>query len=70
MSNSREIMYLGTAPYFETFSECTTTFVIDIGSVTFEAEPACPNIHLAPNHQDYKPSHRKQRRGKFKRSGR
>ena len=33
-------------------------------------EPADPSIHLAPNHQDYTPNHRKQRRGKFKRSGR
>jgi len=29
-----------------------------------------PSIHLAPSHQDYTPSHRKPRRGKFKRGGR
>ncbi len=34
------------------------------------AEPVDPRIHLAPNHQDYTPNHHKQRRGKFKRSGR
>ena len=69
MSNSREITYIATAPYFDAFSECTTTFVLDVGRVTFETEPADPRIHLAPNHQEFTPPHKKSRRGKFKRSG-
>jgi len=71
MSNSREIMNLGTMPYYVPFYECPcTTFVIDVGRVVLEPKPSGPRISLAPNHQDYTPSHRKNRRGKFKRSGR
>jgi len=29
-----------------------------------------PSTHLGPSHRDYPPNHRKQRRSKFKRSGR
>ncbi len=60
---------LGELPHFVPFHVCDTTFVLDVGTVV-EIAPATPSIHLAPNHQDYTPNHRKQRRGKFKRNGR
>jgi len=49
--------------------EITTTLIPDLSlELIMPEETYDPRIHLAPNHQDYTPNHRKQRRGKFKRS--
>jgi len=69
MSDSREILYAGTAAYFEKFCEFNTTFVINVGRVIDEYEPTGPKVNLAPNHQEFTPPHKKNRRGKYKRSG-
>lgn len=53
-----------SAPWDVTIRELNSLQQVSI------AEPTDPSIHLAPNHQDYTPNHRKQRRGKHKRSGR
>lgn len=68
MSTHRNCQHCGTD---EQIYVATTTFVTDVGRVIIvQDEPTDPNIHLAPNHQDYRSNHRKQRRGKFKRGGR
>jgi len=70
MSNSREIMDYGTMPYYQPYYATTTTHVIYVcRAVINEVEPAGPQIHLAPNHQEFTPPHKKNRRGKYKRSG-
>jgi hypothetical protein len=71
MSNSREMMNLGTTTYYQPYCDTITTHVIYAGrAVINEVEPAGPQIHLAPNHQEFTPPHKKNRRGKHKRSGR
>ena len=66
MSNSWEIMNRGSTYCFIPFFEDNHIFVLDVGRVPIEAETTGTQINLAPNHQDYTPSHRKNRRGKFK----
>lgn len=57
-----------SAPWDVTIPDLEEVHVLSLRS----AEPTGidPSIHLAPDHQDYTPNHRKQRRGKFKRGGR
>lgn len=48
----------------------TTTAISDLSLTLIVLDEAVDSqIHLAPNHQDYTPNHRKQRRDKFKRGG-
>jgi hypothetical protein len=66
------MMNYGTMPYFVPYYEhviVITTFVTDVG-IMFEPETIGPQINLAPNHQDFTPPHKKNRRGKLKRSKR
>lgn len=69
MSNSRDIMYRGITEFFIPFHEDKNIFFIDAGRIVTEVQSTDPKVNLAPNYQDYTLSHRKNRRGKFKRSG-
>jgi len=71
MSTHRNCLHCGTsAPIRVLIGDTSTTFTLNVGILMSEdIAPADLSIHLAPNHQEYTPNHRKQRRGKFKRSG-
>ena len=70
MSTGMAMTNLGTMPYYQPYYAPTATHILYVGRIELEYEPIGPQINLAPNHQDYTPSHKKNRRGKFKRSGR
>lgn len=60
-----------TSPYLEDL-EMNSSMRVIIKQMARNADKqlADPSIHLAPNHQEYTPNYHKQRRDKFKRSGR
>lgn len=70
MSTGIVMTNLGTMPYYHPYHATTTTNIFYVNTVELEAEPTGPQIHLAPNHQEFTPPHKKNRRGKFKRAGR
>jgi hypothetical protein len=73
MSNSRDIMNRGSTDYFIPYVEAENIFIIHAGHIDqcVDISPTGPQINLAPDHQEYTPSHRKHnKRSKFKRQGR